>query len=87
MNIKPLGSRVLLKTLQAEEKTAGGIYLPATAQEKTNEGLVVAVGDDEDIQVKVNDRVIYDKYAGTQLEIEKEEHILLGVDEILAVIQ
>ena len=67
MKIKPLGDRVLVKMVEGETKTAGGIYIPQTAQEKTQEGIVLAVGDDESIKVKVKDRVLYDKYAGLSL--------------------
>ena len=78
MKIKPLGDRMLVKPLGAAEKTAGGIYIPATAQEKTQEATVVAIGDGKDIQVKVQDKVIHDKYAGTNVKIDGEEHILLS---------
>ncbi len=87
MAVKPLGDRVLLKVLMAEEKTSGGIYIPATAQEKTQEGLVIAVGDSEDITVKVKDKVIYDKYAGTQIKIDGEEHLIVKIDDVIAVIE
>ncbi len=88
MKIKPLGDRVLLKPRQGEEKTAGGIYIPQTAQEKTQEGIVLAVGDDKDaIKVKVKDVVIYDKYAGTTFKVEGEEQLILKSSDILAVIE
>ncbi|MDH5680749.1 MAG: co-chaperone GroES [Spirochaetota bacterium] len=86
MNVKPLGDRVLLKVMMQEEKTSGGIYIPATAQEKTQEGIVVAVGDSEDIKVKIDERVIYDKYAGTQIKLENEEHLIVKMDDIIAVL-
>lgn len=87
MAVKPLGDRVLLKVLMAEEKTSGGILIPATAQEKTQEGLVVAVGDDEEINVKVNDKVIYDKYAGTQIKIDGDEHLIVKIDDVIAIVE
>ena len=86
MAVKPLGERVLLKVLMSEEKTAGGIFLPATAQEKTQEGLVVAVGTSSDITVKPKDRVIYDKYAGTQIKIEGEDHLVVKFEDIIAIV-
>jgi chaperonin GroES len=88
MKIKPLGDRVLLKTEKEEEKTKGGLYIPETAQEKTQEGVVVAVGDDKDvITVKEGQKVMYDKYAGTNLKIDGEEHLIVKMDDIIAVVE
>ncbi len=87
MKIRPLGDRVLVRMVEGESKTAGGIYIPQTAQEKTQEGVVLAVGDDETVNVKVKDRVIYDKYAGSTIKVEKEEQLILKVADILAVIE
>ncbi len=87
MKIKPLGDRVLVKMQEGETKTPGGIYIPETAQEKTQEGIVLAVGDDESINVKVNDRIIYDKYAGTTVKIDGEEQLILHISDVLAVIE
>ena len=87
MKIKPLGDRVLVKLEDAEEKTAGGIIIPDTAQEKTQEGVVLAVGDDESITVKVKDRVMYDKYAGTTVTVDGEEQLILRMSDILAVVE
>ncbi len=87
MKLKPLGDRVLLKIAASEQKTAGGIYIPQTAQEKTQEGVVVAVGDDKDeIKVKVKDRVMYDKYAGTTISVNGEEQLIVKASDILAVV-
>lgn len=86
MKIKPLGDRVLVKLEVGEEKTAGGIFIPQTAQEKTQTGVVVEVGADEVITVKAGDKVMYDKYAGTQVKVDGEEHLLLHFSDILAVI-
>ncbi len=86
MKIKPLNDRVLVKVKMEEEKTAGGIYIPQTAQEKTQQGTVLAVGDSQDIKVKVNDHVIFDKYAGTTIKLEGEEQLILKSQDILAVI-
>jgi len=88
MKVKPLGDRVLVKMVEMETKTAGGIYIPQTAQEKTQEGVgVLAVGDDEAVKVKPKDRVIYDKYAGSTIKIEGEEQLIVKMSDILAVIQ
>ncbi|MDR1893465.1 MAG: co-chaperone GroES [Spirochaetales bacterium] len=88
MKVKPLGDRVLIKMEAMEEKTASGIYIPQTAQEKTQTGVVVAVGDDKDvIKVKVNDKIMYDKYAGTQVKIDGEENLLVKMSDILAIIE
>lgn len=87
MKIKPLGDRVLVKMVEGETKTAGGIYIPQTAQEKTQEGVVLAVGDDESIKVKAKDRVLYDKYAGSTIKINGEEQLIVKMSDILAVIE
>jgi chaperonin GroES len=89
MKIKPLGDRVLLKVSEeGEQKTSGGLYIPQTAQEKTNFGTVLAVGDDKDaIQVKVKDRVLYDKYAGTTIKVDGDEQLIVKASDILAIIQ
>ncbi len=87
MQITPLGERVLLKSAPAEEKTESGLVIPATAQEKTNQGEVVAIGTDESITVKVGDKVIYDKYSGTQLKVDGEDHLLIAYTDVLAIIK
>ncbi len=88
MNVKPLGDRVLIKIKESESKTAGGIIIPQTAQEKTQTGIVVAVGTDtEVIKVKANDEVMYDKYAGTQIKVNGVEHLLVKMGDILAVLE
>jgi chaperonin GroES len=87
MKIKPLGDRVLVKMTEGETKTAGGIYIPQTAQEKTQEGVVLAVGDDESIKVKAKDRVLYDKYAGSTIKVGGEEQLIIKMSDILAVIE
>ncbi len=86
MKVKPIGDRVLVKMIESETKTPGGIYIPQTAQEKTQEGVVVAIGDDEAIKVKVKDRVIYDKYAGSSIKIDGEEQLIVKIGDVLAVI-
>ncbi len=86
MKVKPLGDRVLVKMIESETKTPGGIYIPQTAQEKTQEGVIVAIGDDEAIKIKVKDRVIYDKYAGSSIKIDGEEQLIVKIGDVLAVI-
>ena len=86
MAIKPLGERILIEIKTSEEKTAGGIVIPQAAQEKTQEGIVVSVGDSSDIKVKKGDIIIYDKYAGTQIKIDDKDHLILKNEDILAVI-
>lgn len=88
MKIKPLSDRVLIKTEAAEEKTAGGLFIPQTAQEKTQTGTVIEIGDDKDvIKVKKGQKVMYDKYAGTTISIDNEDHLLLRFSDILAIIE
>jgi chaperonin GroES len=85
MKIKPIGDRVLLKRLKSEAKSKGGIFIPETAQEKTFEGEVVAVGDDKDaIKVAVKDKVLFDKFAGTEIKDQGEELLLVKMDDIIA---
>ena len=94
MNLKPLGDRVVIKPRKAEEKTKGGIYLPDTAtKEKPLLGTVVAVGsgkimDDGSraaMEVKIDDQVIFSKYAGTEIKLEGEEYLIMREDDILAI--
>ncbi|HHT97831.1 MAG TPA: co-chaperone GroES [Clostridiales bacterium] len=94
MKLIPLGDKVVLKQLIAEEKTKSGIVLPGQAQEKPQQAEVIAVGpggmvDGKEItmQVKVGDRVIYSKYAGTEVELESEEFIIVKQNDIVAVIE
>ena len=85
MKVKPLGDRVLVKPDAVETKTAGGIIIPDTAQEKTQRGVVVAVGDDkEKIKVSVGQKVIHDKYAGTQIQIDGVDHLILKSNDLVA---
>jgi chaperonin GroES len=91
MNIHPLGDRVLVKVLEEKEATKSGIVLPETAEkEKKAEGQIVAVGEGEKIgkmHLKVGDKVMFGKYAGDEVQIEKVEHRFLKDEEILAVIK
>ena len=93
MNMKPLGDRVIIKQLEAEEKTKSGIILTGTAKEKPQEAEVLAVGpggviDGKEIkmEVKVGDRVIYSKYAGTEVKLNDEEFIIVKQSDILAIV-
>jgi chaperonin GroES len=90
MKVKPLADRVLVKLEKNEAKPAGGIIIPDTAQEKTQQGLVVSTGpgtEKEKITVKSGDRIMYDKYAGTQVKIDGEEHLILKMSDIIAVVE
>lgn len=86
MAIKPLGERILVEIKTSEEKTAGGIVIPQAAQEKTQEGIVISVGESPDIKVKSGDIIIYDKYAGTQIKIDEKDHLILKNEDVLAVV-
>jgi chaperonin GroES len=88
MKVKPLADRVIVKLEKSETKSAGGIIIPDTAQEKTQQGVVISVGDDKDV-IKVNpgQKILYDKYAGTQIKIDGEDHLILKMQDILAIIE
>ncbi len=93
-NIRPLGDRVLVKRVEAEEKTAGGILLPDSAQEKPKEGKVIAIGDGKlldsgersTFSVKRGDRVLFTSYAGTEVKLDGDEYMIMREDDILGVI-
>jgi chaperonin GroES len=84
INIEPLGSRVLIRPLEQESKTASGLLLPETAKEKPQSGEVVAIGDDEEIRLKVGDRVLFAKYSGTEFKYDGVEYILFESTDVLA---
>ena len=86
MTIKPLGERVLVKMDKVEEKTAGGIFIPQTAQEKTQIAVVEAIGDDVKT-IKVGQKILHDKYAGTSVKMDNEEYLILNIKDVLAVIK
>lgn len=93
MNIKPLGDRVVIKKIEAEETTKSGIVLPGTAKEKPQMAEVVAVGpggmvDGKEVtmQVKAGDRVIFSKYAGTEIKFDGQEYTILRQDDLLAIV-
>jgi len=88
MKVKPLADRVIVKLEKSETKSAGGIIIPDTAQEKTQIAVVVEVGDDKEvIKVKAGQKVMYDKYAGTQVKIGGEEHLVLKMADIMAIVE
>jgi len=94
MRIRPLHDRIIVKRTEEEEKTKGGIIIPDTAKEKPAEGKVIAVGEGRikkdgtkiPLDVKVGDRILFSKYAGTEVKIDGEEHLMMREDDILAVI-
>ncbi len=83
-NIQPLGARVLVQPLEQQSRTASGIILPETSKEKPQTGLVIAVGDDEDIKVKVDDKVLFAKYTGTEVKFDGIDYLLMDHSDILA---
>ena len=95
MNVRPLGEKILVKRLEAEDKTKGGIVLPDTAKEKPKEGRIIALGDGKlldsgkraDFQVKKGNRVLFASYAGTEIKIDGEEYLIMSEEDILAVIE
>lgn len=89
VNVKPLADRVLVEPAAAEEKTAGGIIIPDTAKEKPQKGKVVAVGNgkpDEPLTVKEGDNVLYGKYAGTEINIEGNDYLIMRESDIFAIV-
>ncbi|MGL4876256.1 MAG: co-chaperone GroES [Clostridium sp.] len=90
MMIRPLGDRIVIKRLEAEETTKSGIVLTGTAKERPQEAEVVAVGPgtkDVDMEVKVGDKVLYAKYTGTEVKVSGEEFIILKQEDVLAVVE
>ena len=95
MKLKPLEDRVIIKQLEAQEKTTGGIILPDTAKEKPQMGKVIAVGTGKTLEsgkkgqmaVKKNDKVVYGKYMGTEVEIEGEQYVILKESDILGIVE
>lgn len=95
MKIRPLHDRVIVKRIEEEEKTKGGIIIPDTAKEKPSEGKVIAVGngkllDNGEIKaldVKKGDKVLFGKYAGTEIKIDGEEHLIMREDDIIAIVE
>jgi chaperonin GroES len=95
VNIRPLNDKIVVKRVEAEEKTKGGIVLPDTAKEKPKEGVVMYVGSGKlldsgeraPLQVKEKDRVIFSSYAGTEIKIDGQEYLIMNEDDVLAVIE
>lgn len=95
MKIRPLQDRILVKRLDEEEKTAGGIIIPDSAKEKPQEGVVIAAGggkvrEDGTVQpldVKKGDKVLFSKYAGTEVNLDGEEHLIIREDDVLGVLE
>ena len=96
MNIQPLHDRVLVKRVEEEEKTKGGIIIPDTAKEKPIEGIVIAAGSGKieggqnkkvPLDVKKGDRVLFSKYAGTEITIDGEEHLIMKEEDIIAIVK
>ena len=95
MNIKPLGERIVVKRLEAKEKTKGGVFLPDTAKEKPQEGKVVAVGEGKLLdsgerakpQLKKGNRIIFSSYAGTEVTVDGEELLIMSEEDVLAVVK
>ncbi len=94
VNIQPLNDKILVKRLEAEEVTAGGIVLPDTAKEKPREGKVVSLGqgrlndkgERQAFQLKVNNKIIFNSYAGTEVKVEGEEYLIMSEDDVLAIL-
>ncbi|MCK8600479.1 co-chaperone GroES [Desulfoferrobacter suflitae] len=95
MKLKPLNDRIVVKRMEEEEKTAGGIIIPDTAKEKPQQGKVMAVGDGKftdngnrtPLTVKEGDRILFSKYAGTDIKVEGEELLIMREDDVLAIVQ
>jgi len=94
MKVKPLQDRIIVKRLEEEEKTNGGIIIPDAAKEKPQEGKVIAVGDGKVLEngtklklsVKAGDKILFGKYSGTEIKIDGEEHLILREDDVLGII-
>ena len=95
LNLKPLGGRVIVEPIEQDEKTASGIYLPETAKEKPQEGKIISAGPGKvgdngkrtPLNVKKGDRILFSKYAGTEIKIDGVEHIFMKEDDILGVLE
>ena len=95
MNLKPLGDKVIVEVLSAEEKTKGGIILPDTAKEKPQEAKVIAVGSGKTLEngkvvapeVKAGDIIIFGKYSGSEVKVDDKEYLIIDADDILAIVK
>lgn len=84
IKVQPMGARILVKPLEQENKTATGLYIPETAKEKPQTGVVVAIGDDEDIKLKVNDKILFAKYSGTEIKLGSDDYLIMECSDVLA---
>ncbi|GAP10811.1 co-chaperonin GroES [Bellilinea caldifistulae] len=84
IKVQPMGARILVKPLEQENKTATGLYIPETAKEKPQTGVVVAVGDDEEIKLKVNDKILFAKYSGTEIKLGNDDYLIMECSDVLA---
>ena len=95
MNLKPIGDKVIIEVLEAQEKTAGGIVLPDAAKEKPQEGKVIAVGEGKILPsgktvpptVKPGDHILFGKYTGSEIKVEENEYLIVNEDDILAILK
>lgn len=95
MKIRPMSDRILVKRLNEEEKSKGGIIIPDSAKEKPSEGKVVAVGNGkwlengnrQSLEVKANDHILFGKYSGTEVKIDGEEHLILREEDVLGIVE
>jgi chaperonin GroES len=95
MKMRPLHDRVIVKRMEGEEKTKGGIIIPDTAKEKPVEGKVIAVGSGKvlengkkvPLQIKEGDRILFGKYSGTEVKIDGEEHLIMREDDVIAIVE
>lgn len=83
MKLAPINGRIVIKRLEAEEKTSGGVYLPDTARKGSTEGKVVAVAEDATEEVAVGDRVVYKEFSGTEITVDGEEYVLVSEEDLL----
>ena len=87
MTVKPLQDRVLIKRLEEENKTASGIIIPDNSKEKPSEGEVIAVGTSKDLQVKKGDKVLFEKWGGTEVKVNGEDYLMMKEEKILGILQ
>jgi chaperonin GroES len=95
MNVRPLYDRILVKRVEEEQKTAGGLFIPDTAKEKPQQGLVTAVGNGKVLEdgslrkldVKTGDKILFSKYSGNDIKIDGVEHLILREDDVLAILE
>jgi len=83
--LEPLGARVLLRFVEQEAKTSAGLLLPESAKEKPQIGEVIAIGDDEEIKVKVGQKVLFPKYTGTDIKLDGVDHVIMDAADLLAI--